>query len=225
MKKIISSYEEHTRKVESQLGMSLEEYHLMRDNYNNDPQRMVELKRNLDILNQWLEDKKPLMTYRKKGRKYLKLAKDEYFLPLYDSNMDGRNELPTDIFISNYHHVLYVRDNQIYYYHADHKIDYKHYPDGTIKEKKMHYDRDFYNINHGFLLRDDGKPKRKKITVYTLMALVFGDEETFFGKAKEYLYEFGLYAFGSKNDLYALQAHHIKRATVYPDLVYEASNI
>ena len=61
--------------------------------------------------------------------------------------------------------------------------------------------------------------------ICTLMALCFSSENTFFGKAKEYLDLWGLYAFGSREDAFALQSHHKKRVNEYPKLAYHADNI
>lgn len=140
--------------------------------------------------------------YNSKGE-LLELLEDEEYRQVYDADDPARAVLPYSWFVgSKTGNVISVKDN------------------GTLIWLLKTTDEGGY-IKYKF--RHPETQKIKVINAQNLIALTFGSKR--FGKAKEYLEEKNLYAFGTKEDEDAVNGHHIKTLRDFPEEQFDSNNI
>lgn len=207
-KDIMITFDEHVKKVEKQMGMSVTDFHEKLEDLLT-PEYLEKAEEYKQILDEWLSDGNPIFTHRVDNRKELELQDGEYFVPCFDPDKPARNELPIFWFYSNYDNLVSV------------------YTDRITGEKKVIW----------LPPKTDGKDPRgvqkwnhlitgkiKSMKAYSLGALVMNAENTF-GRAKELLELFGTYAYGLVDDQWNVNGHHEESYKNNRSRLYDNSNI
>ena len=191
------------------MGMSVEQFHeglekLITEEY------LAEAKENRKILDEWLESGRPIYTWKEVGRQELDLKDGEYFVPCFDPDEPGRNELPIFWFYSNHDNLVSV------------------YTERTPEKKKkiiwLPPKMDGQDPRGVQKWQHPVTGRMKTIKAYSLGSLVMNGGNTF-GKAAELLELFGTYAYGRKGDPWNLQGHHEARVSDYPERLYDHTDI
>ena len=157
-------------------------------------------------------DEKPI--YYKCGREEFVLQDDEYFVPCFDPDIPGRQELPTYWFISNFGNLLTVNWAQGKNYTQFKKV------------YAVHYDEDYkYRMKYNHVTG-----RAKTVKAYTLLALCFPGPDTYFGLAHTMVNRYGIYAWsraGQDRDYrdYMQNSHHAFARGKYPELILDRRNI
>jgi len=195
--------DEHIKIVEYRMGMSVDEFHRKIQEVIT-PEYIAEGERNYEIVKDWIETKKSITTWKKEEQQELILLEDEYFTPCFCQNESVRNELPNYWFVSNKGNIVTVINGKVYW-------------------KKSHP----YEDGSG---RSSYKPinyitgKHISIMTYNLLWSVF-NRNCIFGRAKDYVDQFGSYAFGVKGDPFNVEGHHKERVEHYPERINDPSDI
>lgn len=207
-KNIMITFDEHVKKVEKQMGMSVTEFHEKLEDLLT-PEYMDAAEQNRLFMQQWLEDGNPIFTLQESGRRELELQDGEYFVQCFDPDKPGRNELPITWFYSNFDNIISVWTNPAT---GDKRMIYL--PPKTDGKDP----RGVQKWQH----RVTGKLKSMK--AYSLGALVL-NEENIFGRAKELLELFGTYAYGLVDDQWNVNGHHEESYKNNRSRLYDNSNI
>ena len=181
----VKTFDEHLAYKKNQMGMTVAEFHDKLDDLLTD-EYIRQVEENQKILNQWLDDARPIYTTHKKNRRELDLQEGEYFEPCFDPDQPVRNELPVFWFMSNFGNLLTVRSNGKVYW-----LPPKLNTSGRGEQK-------WQNKITG---------KLSSLPHYAIGGLIFHPEKVF-GTAKEMLELFGSYGFGQKGSPWNVQAHH-----------------
>ena len=208
-KEIEITFEDHVKKVEKQMGMSLDDFHT-RLNELLTPEYLQQAQDNFAFLKQWLADGKPIVTVKKKGRMELELQEGEYFVPCFDPGKPVRNELPVIWFYSNKDNLVSIIDHHVSGGKRVYWLPPKVEEDGSGRgcQKWQH----------------PVTGQIKTIKAYQLGALIFNDGNVF-GNAKNMLELFGSYSYGNSGDPFYVQGHHMESKKNAPDRIYDHDNI
>ena len=153
------SFEEHTKKIEQQMGMTVQQFHKKLDDLIT-LEYLKEADKNRAFLDQWITNGLPITTVRKKDRMELDLQDGEYFVPCFVPDESVRNEMPTFWFYSN-------KDNLVSVTSLGKKGSKKVY---WLRPKESGDNRGCQKWKHPVTKR------MKTIKAYSLGALIFNKE-------------------------------------------------
>jgi len=205
-KKIMITFDEHVKKVEKQMGMSVKDFHEKLDNLLT-PEYMEKAEEYKQFLDEWLLSGMPIHTLKKKGRKELELKEGEHFVPCFDPNKPARNELPIYWFYSNYDNLVSVYTNA-----------------GKKKVIWLRPKADGKNKRGVQKWKHPVTGKIKSMKAYCLGGLIMNADNTT-NRAKLQLELFGTYAYGPANDKWNLNGHHEESVKNNPLRLYDHTNI
>lgn len=206
-KDIMISFDEHVKKVEKQMGMSITDFHEKLEELLT-PEYLDEAEQNRLFMQQWLEDGNPIFTLYKQGRKELELQDGEYFVPCFDPDKPVRNEMPIFWFYSNYDNMISV------------------YTDRITGEKRVIWLPPKDNgSGRGFQEWKHRVTERQKILKHYVIGGLIMNSDKAFGRAKELIEMFGSYAFGGVEDQWNVQGHHEESKKNNPSRLYDHENI
>ena len=201
------TYEEHVKRIEKSMGMSIQEYRQKLDAMIT-PEYIERAHDYYEYMIAWIDNQKPI--YQKYCKKELELKDGEIFYPCFDPVQSGRRELPIFWFYSNYDRLISVQSaprtkkpfNVIWLCPKEDTED------GRGKQGFLNHVND----------------QHKTIKHYVLGALVL-HRASMLSNALQELNNFGIYSFFTPKDPWSLNGHHEKSQTIFKDLKYDHENV